>query len=226
MKNSQNVAPTVLDIPADLAEKVRREDEKVVNTFNARIIELSKNFNERETAKMCGVSIDYVRKIGRKHKLVFADAKARTKAEQSVLSKEFKVHRAATVVREVAPKKPLKEGELKVDAKTALEGCKGLWNREKRFYRTVLEHSRTMTFRETCKILGVTPRFLRNFCYENDIEFAGYANNSTAGLDLFDLEQVNLQPAKTNSPSLPWYVRGKPVDEVAVAREKRANLMN
>ncbi len=226
MKNSQKASPTVLDIPADLAEKVRREDEQVVNTFNARIINLSKRFNERETAKMCGVSIDYVRKIGRKFNLVFADAKARSKTEQSVASKEFKVHRAETVVREVTPKKPVKEGELNVNAKMALDGRKGLWEREKRFYRTVLEHAQTMTFRETCKILGVTPRFLRNFCYENDIEFAGYANNSTAGLDLFDLEQVNLQPAKTNYQSLPWYVRGKPVDEVAKARAKRASLMN
>lgn len=226
MKNSQKVVPTRLNIPTDLAAKVRQEDEQVVNAFNARIIELAADFNERETATICGVSVDYVRKIGAKYGLVFADAKARTKAQQAAISKEFKVHRAATVVREVVSKQPLKEGDLVVNAKLALDGRKGLWWREKRFYRTVLEHAQTMTFRETCKILGVTPRFLRNYCYENDIEFAGYSNNSTAGLDLFDLEQVNLQPSKSVYQALPWLIRGKPVEEGSAAQGKSTSHMN
>lgn len=184
---NQRSEPAVPGNGRDNLAQAIADDKSVVDAFNDRIVQLAKDFGERETATICRVSVDYVYKLRDKRGIVFADPKKRTRPEQNEISRRFKVERAATFVRSYEQRKPVQPGELKILPGLELASRRAMIARENAFYTKVLEHAQTMTFQETAKLLGVTPRFLRNYCYAHEIEFEGYTFSSTAGLDLYDI---------------------------------------
>lgn len=164
------------------------EDKRIVNAFNDRIAELSRTYSERETATICRVSINYVCDQREKQGLTFVDPKSRTREEQTAIRKRFKVDRAATFVREVNPKKTVRSGALRVSPKLERAGTIALKKRANEFLIRVTRLSETMSFHESAVLLNVSPRFLRNYCYQYQIEFPGYHTKGTEDLELFSLE--------------------------------------
>ena len=189
----QRSEPAVLSGSIALASSYREEEKRIVNAFNDRIAELSKTYSERETAIICRVSINYVCDLRDKRGLTFADRKLRTKQEAAAISKQFKVDRAATYVREVNPKKSIKAGALKVPQKLERAGAIALKKRENEFLIRVTRLSESMSFHESAALLNVSPRFLRNYCYQYEIEFPGYHTRGTEDLELFSLEEEEYQ---------------------------------
>jgi hypothetical protein len=179
--------PAVQSCASDFLSRVRKEDQQIVNAFIERIVQLSHTFSERETACICRVSVDYIYKLQRRMELSFQDPKTRTRPQQNAVSRQLKAERMSTYIRPVQPRKPVQPEELKIPPQLETASRKAMVSRENAFYQKVCDYAQTMSFRETAKILGVTPRFLRNYCYDNEIEFEGYNHKSTAGLDLFDL---------------------------------------
>ena len=180
--------PAVMSGSNAPASSLHEEEQRIVNAFNDRIAELSKTYSERETATICRVSINYVCAQRDKRGLTFVDPKSRTKQEQAAISKQFKVDRAATFVRDVCPKRTVKAGALKVPPKLERAGAIALKKRENDFLIRVTRLSESMSFHESAALLNVSPRFLRNYCYQYQIEFPGYHTKGTEDLELFSLE--------------------------------------
>lgn len=169
-------------------QAVRAQDKQLVNAFIERIRVLSTIFSERETAYICRVSVEFIKKVRDQDDLKFQDPKRRTRTYANEIRRKIKTERAATYVREVNPPKPLKAHELLIPSKLRKQGFRNLVAREHAFHARVVQLSETMSFKESTKILGVSGRFLRNYIYEYEIVFAGYNDApSTAGLDMFDL---------------------------------------
>ncbi len=202
----QHSEPAVLSGSNALASSYQEEEQRIVNAFNDRIAELSKTYSERETATICRVSINYVCDQRDKRGLTFVDPKTRSKQEQAAISKQFKVDRAATFVREVNPKKTVKAGALKVPPKLERAGTIALKKRENEFLIRVTRLSETMSFHESAALLNVSPRFLRNYCYQYQIEFPGYHTKGTEDLELFSLEgdkAQQMEPVQTAAQEEP-----------------------
>lgn len=163
----------VWGLNSSLAARAKEADDEALEQFHAKVMGLCEKFTIKESARMLGVSTAYLRTHSEKRGITFAGLAGRTKEERREVKKALEAARVGRELRKVETIRPLQPGILKVTARQEVEGRKALWQRENAFYSRALELAQVFSRHETAKLLGVSVRFLKNYAYEWDIDFAG-----------------------------------------------------
>lgn len=162
-----------LIVSPELAAKAKEADEAALRAFHQRIEALVGRYTIKEAARIIGVSTGHLRELSLRHGFHFLAPAERTKADRRKIRKVFEDARLNRTVRQVEPVRSLLPGQLSVTPRQELEGRKLLVVRQNAFYKRVLELSEVFSLHETAERVQVSVRFLKNFAYDWDIEFAG-----------------------------------------------------
>lgn len=162
-----------LIVSPELAAKAREADEAALRAFHQKVEALVGRYTIKEAARIAGVSTGHLREYSLRHGFHFLAPTERTKADRRKIRKDFEEARLNRTVRQVEPARPVLPGQLRVTPRQELEGRKLLVVRQNAFYKRVLELSEVFSLHETAERVQVSVRFLKNFAYDWDVEFAG-----------------------------------------------------
>lgn len=162
-------------LDSSLAAKAKEADNAALQQFHEKVLALCGDFGIKEAARLLHVSTGYLRSHSEKHGITFADPTARSRAETRVAKKALEKARTGRELRQVEVLRPIAPGSIKITPKQEFDGKKELWQRQNAFYTRAVELAEFLSRHETAKILGVSVRFLKNYAYEWDIDFAGEA---------------------------------------------------
>lgn len=177
-------------IDSNLAAKAKEADNEALQQFHEKVLTLCGGFGIKEAARLLHVSTGYLRTHSEKHGITFADPTGRTKAENRLVKKALEKARTGRELRQVEVLRPIAPGAIKVTPKQEFDGKKELWQRQNAFYTRAVELAEFLSRHETAKILGVSVRFLKNYAYEWDIDFAGEARTYSVSSTVDSVSEV------------------------------------
>lgn len=167
------MSSSILAVSPTLAAKAKEADEAALREFYLKVQALCGRYTIKEAARLVGISTGRLREYSIEHGFHFLAPTERTKTDRRQVRKAFEIARTTRTVRQVERPRCVLPGQLRVTPKQELEGRKLLWARQNAFYQRVLELSDVFSLHETAERVEVSVRFLKNFAYEWDIEFAG-----------------------------------------------------
>lgn len=157
-----------------LAEKAKAAEDAALLQFDEKVVQLSKVFSIKETARLMRVSTGYLRARTNEQGVTFADRENRTPAEKRKVKKLWDHYMIHYDLRQVeAPIPPVQPGELTITPGLELKSRKAWFTRRNVFFERCCELAELFTIAEAAEILKVSHRFLKTFAYNEQVTFVG-----------------------------------------------------